>query len=161
MTLCARTLGRLLLLIVAGSILGCADTGRPAIPFTLQDTMDGFVAALRGDDPAALADYFPQRGEWTLLSTIGGPEARSQHTGAETRDALQTRTGLYDSLVESEGGGDTLRDYAQMNGDRPWQATGPRQFVPQAVFDDPQRLYVRWRQERERWVIDAIGVPFS
>ncbi len=144
------------------STIACSADNQPepAPENSAQAAMNDFVGALRKKDLAALSAFFPENGVWTLQGTMGGPEMSSQHSGVEVREAMRTERGVYDALIDSEG--DTLRDLVMEGpGTVPWTQLKPGFFVPRESSGEPISLYIRWRQELGRWVIDVIGVPFA
>ncbi|NNF16851.1 MAG: hypothetical protein HKN70_08880 [Gammaproteobacteria bacterium] len=122
--------------------------------------MNRFVDVLREKNVDALAAFFPDEGVWTLRSTMDAPDMSSQHTATEVSNAMKTKRGVFDALIDSDG--DTLRDIVlDSQGRSPWKQVQPGLFVPPDSQDDSLDIYVKWRREAGRWVIDVIGVPFA
>jgi hypothetical protein len=125
----------------------------------LQNAMDRFVAALKASDTQAFATLFPRHGLWTFQSSIGEASDRSLHSLADLRRDLTARNGLYESFFE--GDGDSVRDFVETTGGRAWQRTSGPQFSPPDLSDLRDLMFVRWRREDGRWVVDTVAAPFA
>lgn len=158
----APALGLLLLALPAG----CArEAPRPdPAPAAAEaergpaEAMRRFVDALIAKDTAALADLFPREGRWTYLGTLTDPPLSSTHTGAELARDLAARRGLYGSLIE-DADLDTFRDHAVRTQGRAWVPAGETRYAPPDMAGAAPRVFVAWRREAGRWVVDAIAEP--
>jgi hypothetical protein len=120
--------------------------------------MRRFVDALLAKDTEALATLFPREGRWTYLGTLTDPPLSSTHSGAELARDLAARRGLYGSLIE-DADLDTFRDHAARTQGRDWVRVGETRYAPPDMAGAEPRVFVAWRREAGRWVVDAIAEP--
>lgn len=122
------------------------------------EAMRRFVSALVARDMDALARLFPREGHWTYLGTLNDPPLSSTHTGTELARDLAARRGLYGSLIE-DADLDTFRDHAARTQGRDWVQVGEHRYAPPDMGGAEPRVFIAWRREAGRWVVDAIAEP--
>jgi hypothetical protein len=135
---------------------------------SLPARMNAFVAALEDYAREELAGFFPREGAWTWVLTTHH-EGRDDRTGRwrfETRD-LAAAMDYPGPLCETfSQGGDAItmgtlmytvtesRDEEGVAGR--WRHAGGTRFVPPDA-SPRSPVFVQWRREAGRWVVDAIG----
>jgi hypothetical protein len=110
--------------------------------------MAAFVEAVRTRARKKLPAFLCTSGRLRVLNTLEKPYRRS--------------TMRCDRLVDLDDllfGDDGFRDYVMMDGRKAWRPQGDQSYAPPYRIGDP--IYVRWRREGERWVIDEIAMPSS
>ena len=117
-------------------------------------TMAAFVTAVRARDRPQLAGFFPTTGKLVVVNTLEKPFERAAI--AADRLARQLRPGgdLDDLLFGDDG----FRDYVTRDHRQRWRPRGTT-FVPPYATGPP--VWLKWRREGERWVIDEIALPSS
>lgn len=125
----------------------------------LRSAMSRFVAALKAEDTESFATLFPKNGVWTFESTLGDENERSVHSLTDLRRDLSQRNGLYESFFK--GDGDSIRDFVESTGGRPWQRGSGQQFSPPDLPDIKDLMFIRWRRENGLWVVDTVAAPFA
>jgi hypothetical protein len=108
--------------------------------------MAAFVEAVRARARKRIPAFLCTTGRLRVLDTLEKPYRRA--------------TIRCDRLAELDDllfGDDGLRDYVLMDGRKPWRPRGDHSYAPPYAIGDP--IYVRWRREGERWVIDEIAMP--
>jgi hypothetical protein len=125
----------------------------------LATAMRGFARAIETRDTGALLGYVSKQRGLTFLDTIAEPHQKTHLTYEELARDLQTRDlqqGWYSVLL-----GDDDESFAlatACSAGRTWKRAGKRKFVlPDDDLDS--RLFVSWRREGARWVIDTIAQP--
>lgn len=142
--------------LVAHAVAANADgsgTPDPAAP-----AMARFVDALEARDLSAFAALFPREGSWTYLSTLTESGPRISQSGESVKRDLHTREGLY-HVFFSDADLDTFRDWVMMTGGRDWVRTGSHRFSPPGLGSLAQKVFVGWRREDGRWVVDVVAEP--
>jgi hypothetical protein len=127
-----------------------------AIPASLQIAMDRFVVSLRSRDTKSFLGAFSLDKVWYDVNTLEGNQAKVSVTYKKLKRDLDSKTGFYTTIFDAEGD-DCLRDYTMSPYDSPWKMTGPNTFSPPNA--DEKSVWVRWRTEKGRWVVDAIAQP--
>jgi hypothetical protein len=143
---------------VRGSDAAVRENGSVA-PAGLEAAMAGFAKQVVSKSQEGVVDFFPARGVWTLVFQTGGKEtSRKSYRRQATRTALKTGGDLEFHFFEDDS--DTLMGFALLDGD--WVYGGDLTFVPPGHgpgIGPP--LWVRWRREGARWVIDQIFAASS
>ncbi len=159
-----RMLKILIMILAFTYVTACASksghTAKQIDDPALEVAMQKFVKALHNKDINAFAALFSKNNNWNYVGTIITPVLTSEHTYAALIVDLRQKTGLYESLFDS-GGDDTFRDYISMTDGKPWIRTGDHQFSPPDLPDIHESVYVKWRYEGQRWVVDVIAEPAS
>lgn len=118
--------------------------------------MQALESALRDRDTGAVLRAFSQTQTWSALNTKAEGQPLSSVSYERLAQALESEGELRDTLL---GQGETsLRTY--VSGPElgaPWQALGEVQFAPAGV--PKGRVWIAWRREGERWVVDTIAWP--
>ena len=120
----------------------------------LDERMRAFLAALprRYQGPDFVAEFFPRRGDWTWVQRFleaPGParSGRWRFPGARTQEAMEPGAPLCNSLAWR------VRDEEHLGG---WRRAGRTRYVlPGSGPGSP--VFVEWREEDGRWVVDAVG----
>lgn len=145
-------------LLILMWLTGCA--GLQANQDDLQEAMNGFVKALQNQDLKRFVSYFPEQGNWRYIGTIVEPLQMTESNRAELEKDLAERSGWYEVFFDAQGD-DTFRDYVLMTKGDAWRLSSLNRFSPPDLPDMWNRVYVQWRREANRWVIDAIAEPSS
>lgn len=117
--------------------------------------MDSLTAALARGDTAAFLGACSRSTPLHILDTRAEGQPDAQVTYAELVDSLNTQGVMYEKLF---GTGDkSLRTYAAAPRSVSWNALGPYQFAPAGVAVG--RVWIAWRPEGARWVVDTIAWP--
>lgn len=127
---------------------------------SLQQRMDGFLAAVRSRDADSMVAFFPQTGEWRYLHTVHSEQG--SRTGAwllpaaDTREAI-TRGDLAQSF-RIHGEAQTIGLFAHQVRGRPgqWRLVSGRRFVPPGAGMSSS-IFVTWRRENGKWVISSLA----
>jgi hypothetical protein len=131
-----------------------------AAPESLEAAMAGFIDALSRKDVPAFLEFFSRNKPFRFIGTIQ-PKRQVDLVRfdalARELNARDVDRGWYSVLFD--GGPDdslalTIEDPAR----RPWRRVKGQKFVP-PDDDDDSTLFITWRKENGRWVVDAIGYP--
>jgi hypothetical protein len=152
-------------LVLLGLLAACSGKPRPAaesitaaVPETPpREAMTRLLAAVQHRDVTAFLSLLPRGGTWRLLDTsVDPPEAAEMAFGEFALD-LEHQTGWYRLLFRPRGGR-SLFDFAVNTNPEDWPEEAPGRFVPP---DQSQRdrVWVQWRREEQRWVVDEIASP--
>lgn len=142
---------------VLGSVTGC--DAQDSEPPSLDATMAAFLHALRDKDIGGLPDFFPSEGDWIYLGTITDPPRSSTVDRQQLSADFLAREGWYVVLVDADGD-DCFCDYADITEGEPWVRLDDTAFEPPGDIGGGL-VYVRWRLQGRRWVIDALAEPTS
>lgn len=160
----SRTPRDLIIILAVTLVVACSAEGgseaNASDDAALAGAMQKFVIALRDKDIEGFADLFPRQSRWTYIGTITDPVQTSEYSHGALLNDLRQQTGLYESLYDADGD-DTFRDYVMMTDGKPWIRSGENRFSPPGLPDMATSVFVRWRREGQRWVVDAIAEPAS
>jgi len=142
-----------------------AATGsRPG--WSVRRTMNAFVRQVNGGrhhGRADLAGWFPRRGDWTWVVTRYPLGHAPGHAGLRRFAAAQTLSALEPGGPSCDSFGaegsmvlGALVTYTQDELGSTWRQVGATRFVPPGDPPDSP-VFVQWRREDGRWVIDAYG----
>jgi len=126
---------------------------------SLQAAMDAFAKALSMRDVDAFLSHFSRRRAFTLLGTIDEPYRAARIKYADLSRELHSgdrSQGWYAEFMGDEDESFALSVASAEH--RPWKRVGKHKFV---LPDDDanSRMFVVWRKEGPRWVIDTIAIP--
>lgn len=127
---------------------------------SLDEAMRGFMSALVQKDVERFLVYFSRSKPFRYIGTIEVKQRVQLVDYEDLSRALRARDvdrGWYSILFD--GGPDD--SFAQTVADperRAWRRVDERKFVPPGD-DADSTLFVIWRKERDRWVVDAIAYP--
>jgi hypothetical protein len=118
-----------------------------------------FLVTVRADGHDCMIAFFPAEGSWTYSRTTysqGGPQ-----TGVWTIPASATRTarggplsGSFEFNPEGTRVGSLRHQLLHRRGS--WIRVARNRFAPPRS-DRRSRIYVQWKREGDRWVIDRIA----
>lgn len=127
--------------------------------------MAGFTRAMKAKDVTSLLKFFPRKGTWSWAPTRDPalnygdlkPFEPVKHTYAELKAGLRKGGPFYEQIFEIE---DSLHTVFTITKFEPWKVKPATEstFVPPG-YGPP--VYVRWRKEGARFVVDQIGTPES
>lgn len=127
---------------------------------SLDEAMAGLLGALAQKDVERFLGYFSHSKRFRYIGTIEVKrrvmlvDYEDLARGLRARDVDQ---GWYSILFDG-GPDDSLAQTVADPEARAWRRVGEYKFVPPE--DEPDStLFVIWRKERDRWVVDAIGYP--
>jgi hypothetical protein len=124
-------------------------------PRDLNDAMESFVRALRDSDNDRILQAFSQFTVWNALNTKSEMQSTSRVSYEKLSEALKSEGELHDSFL---GDRDTsLRSYVTGKHNQDWEALNPYQFAPPGVAQGS--VWIAWRQEGGRWVVDTLAWP--
>lgn len=142
---------------------GAAPAGTP-----LAARMQAFIQEVRETPNTGLAAYFPRRGDWTRVQTIGawhGNRRVGERTGMWRFAGAETARVI-------GAGGPACRSFDTETGDvgpyeglfgmqtrlnpQPWRLVRGNRFVPRGASADSP-VFVEWRREDGAWVVSAYG----
>lgn len=130
----------------------------PATPPPAQElieAMAAFARGLRDNDRDAILRAFSQDALWNAINTKSETMRPSRVSYEKLAEALNTEGALRTSLVgEGEG---SLRTYVTGAHAKDWIPLNQYQFAPPAVAQGS--VWIAWRPEAARWVIDTIAWP--
>jgi hypothetical protein len=130
--------------------------GAPCKDPTLRMAMNDFVLGLRARDVERLIALFPKDRPLKLASTVTETATFTYEEAAAGMRARDRKDGLYSLLVDASD--PTFMQYV-LDGVE-WTWVGATRFVPDGG-DRKTPVYVTWRKEKGRWVIDTIGFPMA
>jgi hypothetical protein len=132
-----------------------------ADPASLEAAMLGFARAIDERDVDSFLSYISKKKGFRYVGTIQHPHKVDQVAYKVVARDLQNRDdtqGWYSVLMSNED--ESLALSVAGAAGRPWKKAGKLKFVlPDDDLDST--LYVTWRKEESRWVIDSIGIPAS
>jgi hypothetical protein len=121
----------------------------------LNEAMDAFTRALRASDIERILQAFSQFTPWNALDTRSEMQSTSRVSYEKLSEALKSDGQLHDSFL---GDRDTsLRCYVTGKHDKDWEPLNPYQFAPPGVAQGS--VWIAWRQEAGRWVVDTLAWP--
>lgn len=124
----------------------------------LDSRMAAWVQALRDNDTAAFLGFFSETKPWRYLSTLPGEKHADVVSFQQLKSDLAKKRGWFEVLFDA-GGDDVFRDHVLNDGGRPW-CRWLLGFSP-PDSDSRDDVFVRWRNEDGKWVIDVIAEPSS
>ena len=140
----------------AGAVEARTPTSPDAAPADLRGAMQAFEASLRAQDTEGFLALFSQSRPWRAIDTLE-PRPRSESVSyAQLKSDLEAKRGKFELLFDA-GGDDCLRDYVVDFYAEPWTWLSPNKFAPHET--DGQSVWVQWRKEEQRWVVEAIAMP--
>ncbi len=135
------------------ALVGGPGAAPPARELT--DAMAAFARALRDSDRAAILRAFSKAALWNAINTKSETMTPSRVSYEKLSDALNTEGLLRASLV---GDGDSsLRTYVSGAYAKDWTPLNQYQFAPAGVAQGS--VWIAWRPEGDRWVVDTIAWP--
>jgi hypothetical protein len=125
----------------------------------LEASMAKFVEALKNKDTDTFLTLFSQSTPWQYISTITDtPEVSIVKYAELARDLkLKDQSGWHEILFDASGD-DCFRKYVMLDNGAPWKRINDVTFSPPGS-DPNSRVYVKWRKEEGKWVIDTIAEP--
>lgn len=131
--------------------------GPSATPPTreLIEAMGSFARALRDSDRDAILRAFSQVALWNAINTKSAAMVPSRVSYEKLSDALNTEGTLRASLVGE--GESSLRTYVTGKYAKDWTPLNQYQFAPAGVSQGS--VWIAWRPEGGRWVVDTIAWP--
>lgn len=124
---------------------------------SLNAAMGRFLAALRNRDVEEFLSLFSRKKAWHYIGTLTRPVQVERVTYSQLERDLRRKSGWYEALIDA-GPDDCFRNHVVASEGRPWVLKGKMTFVPPDAGND-MSVFVRWRKEGERWVVDAIAEP--
>ncbi len=121
--------------------------------------MAGLLKALEDRDVDAFLRFFSQRKPWEFLGTIGDPSEVDEVKFDNLAKDLRSKAGWYETLFDG-GNFDCFRDHVSQTGGRKWTRVSEWKYVPPDGYGGG-KVFVSWRREGDRWVVDKIGEPGS
>jgi hypothetical protein len=128
----------------------------PAPSAEVMQAMRELTSALREGDVQGVLRAFSQTAPWSALNTKAESQPISRVSYERLVQAIESEGELRDTLL---GQGETsLRSYVSgpLHG-AAWTALSDVQFAPDGV--PKGRVWIAWRREGERWVVDTIAWP--
>ena len=135
---------------------------------TLDARMQAFIREIRERPNTGLAAYFPRRGDWTRVQTIGvwrGGRRVGERVGmwrfagAETVRIIGAggaACSSFDTDVGDVGPFDGLFGMQTLLNRQPWRLVRGNRFVPRGA-SAKSPVFVEWRREDGAWVVSAYG----
>ncbi|MET0390100.1 MAG: hypothetical protein ABW321_29280 [Polyangiales bacterium] len=158
------------LVLLCATLLACSPERRPparaperpaSVPpqptAELRTAMNTLTEALRRADTNQLLGCFSDTKPWTMFSTHGVVPADIKLTRAELAHALDTKSQVYAFLFSERPW--ALRAFAAPPHDAPWVAWNAHQFAPPGVKRG--EVWIVWRQEAAKWVVDTLAWPIQ
>jgi hypothetical protein len=121
----------------------------------LTDAMASFARALRESDREAFLRSFSQGALWNAINTKSQTMTPSRVSYEKLSDALNTEGLLRASLMGD--GESSLRTYVTGAYAKDWTPLNQYQFAPAGVSHGS--VWIAWRPEGDRWVVDTIAWP--
>jgi hypothetical protein len=125
-----------------------------AVPDELRAAVDRFTASLRDKNTDHFMSLFSRERVWYDVNTLEGNRYKVKVTYQKLKEDIESKTGLYTALFDADGD-DCLRDYTVTPYDKPWRWIGNNTFSPPDA--DERSIWIKWRFEKGRWVVDAIA----
>lgn len=135
---------------------------------TLAGRMQAFVREFGETPNDGLVAYFPRRGDWTRVQTIGVWRGRTRvgqrmgvwrFPGAETARVIGAdgpACGSFDTNVGGVGPWEGLLGMQTLMNRQPWRLVRGSRFVPRGESAESP-VFVEWRREDGAWVVSAYG----
>jgi hypothetical protein len=117
--------------------------------------MAALVTAVHDRDVHRVLECFSRGRPWYLTTTGGKKPRRSRYTFVQLGAGLKDG-GNFRGVLLGDDPDDNLRDQIEQTGRRAWRAQSPTTFVPP---DDTVNVFVKWRREGNRYVVEEIGFP--
>ena len=121
----------------------------------LIEAMAAFARALRDTDRDAILRAFSQVALWNAINTKSERMTPSRVSYEKLSDALNTEGPLRASLIGD--GESSLRTYVTGTYAKDWTSLNQYQFAPVGVAQGS--VWIAWRPEGDRWVVDTIAWP--
>jgi hypothetical protein len=119
--------------------------------------MTAFTQALRDADKQVILSMFSPTQSWNVINTRSPIHMPTVVTQARLAEALNQEGPLHDSLLGAQP--NNLRAFVTGEHSSPWTPKGPYQFAPETA---PQgQVWIAWRQEADRWVVDTLAWPVN
>lgn len=118
--------------------------------------MGFFVKALQDKNVDALLSCFSRKKGFLLTGTSDTPHDSMRFSYAKLEQGLKPGGDFVGILFGGEGD-DNFRDYVAQTRGAAWQSKGPATFVPPADYSLP--VFVRWKKEGKRFVVEEIAFP--
>jgi hypothetical protein len=136
---------------------GTEDRARAPDAFsTPAGAMAALVRAIHDRNVPRVLACFSRTKPWYVTTTGGKKALRSRYTFAQLETGLKDG-GDFRGVLLGDDPDDNLRDQIEETGRRPWRARGPATFVP--PDDDTVNVFVKWRTEGNRYVVEEIAFP--
>lgn len=133
----------------------------PVVDPDLQARHNAFLAAIQAHDPAAFTGFFSRTRPWRHRMRVVSPDTSevvvNTVTFAQLQASLQQRKGDHYDAFFAPGDGLCGTVKQAVRSRAPWSATAPGRFVLGEEPDPESPIYIVWRQEEGRWVIDEIS----
>jgi hypothetical protein len=136
-----------------------APTGaaRAAVDWSRPDqAMAEFVRALHAQDAESFLQCFSRKKGFLLTGTSDKPHDSMRFGYAKLEQGLKPGGDFVGILFGGEGD-DNFRDYVEQSGAAAWRSKQPTVFVPPIEPSLP--VFVRWRKEGGRFVVEEIAFP--
>jgi hypothetical protein len=121
--------------------------------------MQRFLNAVLEKDATALVMHFPAAGTWALSVTAEGGGRRATHFTSKQLKVGLREGGDFRDVIFGDDGDDSLRSIVLMTKGTRWRMSDAYTFVPPSEAADPP-IFVKWRLDDGRPVIQEIGFPF-
>lgn len=125
-------------------------------------SMRKLIKAMRDKDVEAFLALLPRQSPWRHSSTMvspGSPPDAETYSYEDTANELRKREGLYIRLFVNDLTDSFAGNYLET--DVMWRAKGDRFVPPGASAASPPKVYVKWREEGDKLVLDEIAYPYS
>ena len=123
----------------------------------LQLAMTAFTQALRDANKQVILTMFSSTQSWNVINTRSPLHMPTVVSHARLAEALNQEGPLHDPLLGAHP--NNLRAFVTGEHSAPWKARGPYQFAPEKA---PQgQVWIAWRQEADRWVVDTVAWPVN
>jgi hypothetical protein len=136
----------------------CAG-GAPGVDANVDKAMADFVTALKRREIAKLLSYFPREGTWSVLATGEAVPAGNAPHKMKYRDIVRKGHPSPEFLDFFFDGDDPFVQFVQRTKGKPWTKREANTFIPPGGWKPT--VYVRWRVEGDRFVVDQIASPGS
>lgn len=122
----------------------------------VDQAMDQFVRALADRDGDALLQCFSRKKGFLLTGTSDTPHDSMRFSYVQLEKGLKPGGDFVGILFGGEGD-DNFRDYVEQTAGRAWRTKRPGVFIPPIEYSLP--VFVRWRKEGKRYVVEEIAFP--
>jgi hypothetical protein len=122
----------------------------------IDQAMAQFVRALQERNVESLLQCFSRKKSFFLTGTSSTPHDKSRFSYAQLETGMKPGGDFVGILFGGEGD-DNFRDYVKETGGRAWRSKPAGIFVP--PIDHNLTVFVRWRREGNRWVVEEIAFP--
>jgi hypothetical protein len=141
----------------AGPSAAPVGAARAAVDWSRADlAMAEFVRALHAKDAAAFLQCFSHKKGFLLTGTSDKPHDSMRFSYPKLEQGLKPGGDFVGILFGGEGD-DNFRDYVEQSGGAAWRSKQPNVFVPPIEPSLP--VFVRWRKEGKRFVVEEIAFP--